>query len=196
MQMPGGSRSGRVRAPGRKTVVFFQSQICDGEPGSQRFGHIADVPWLVRDAGDLLFAFGIPEDKTIERSVLFQPAAFSCCGKPFGELHMDGRAGYIQSKSALVLTCSWLCNERTSCKKLLLSLVGTISGNCPQVQTASVTGMEKLGSGFCSLILQKPLRISRCCFKWKSDIDKMFRHKGFRQRMLPTDQPGIKFSVQ
>ena len=85
-------------------MVFFQSQICDSEPGSQRFGHIADVPWLVRDAGDLLFAFGIPEDKTIERSVLFQPAAFSCCGKPFGELHMDGRTGYIQSKSALVLT--------------------------------------------------------------------------------------------
>ena len=109
---------------------------------------------------------------------------------------MDGRAGYIQSKSALVLTCSWLCNERTSRKKLLLSLVGAISGNCPQVQTASVTGMEKLGSGFCSLILQKPLRISRCCFKWKSDIDEMFRHKGFRQRMLPADQPGIKFSVQ
>ena len=131
MQMPGGSRSGRVRAPGRKTVVFFQSQICDGEPGSQRFGHIADVPGLVREAGDLLSVFGIPEDETIERSVLFQPAAFSCCGKPFGELHMDGRAGDIQSKSALVLTCSWLCNERTSCKKLLLSLVGTISGNCP-----------------------------------------------------------------
>ena len=109
---------------------------------------------------------------------------------------MDGRAGYIQSKSALVLTCSWLCNERTSRKKLLLPLEGTISGNCPQVQTTSVTGMEKLGSGFCSLILQKPPRISRCCFKWKSDIDEMFRHKGFRQRMLPADQPGIKFSVQ
>ena len=150
-------------------MVFFQSQICDSEPGSQRFGHIADVPWLVRDAGDLLFVFGVPEDKAIERSVLFQPATF---------------------------TCSRLCNERTSRKKLLLSLVGTISGNCPQVQTASVTGMEKLGSGFCSLILQKPLRISRCCFKWKSDIDEMFRHKGFRQRMLPADQPGIKFSVQ
>ena len=57
-------------------MVFFQSQICDSEPGSQRFCHIADVPWLVRDAGDLLFAFGVPEDKTIERSVLFQPAAF------------------------------------------------------------------------------------------------------------------------
>ena len=127
-----------MRTPGRKAVVFFQSQICDSEPGSQRFGHIADVPWFVRDAGDLLSVFWVPEDKTIERSVLFQPAAFSCCGKPFGELHMDGRAGYIQSKSALVLTCSWLCNERTSCKKLLLSLVGTISGNCPQVQTASV----------------------------------------------------------
>lgn len=189
--MPGGSRSGRVRAPGRKTVVFFQSQICDGEPGSQRFGHIADVPGLVREAGDLLSVFGIPEDKTIERSVLFQPAAFSCCGKPFGELHMDGRAGYIQSKSALVLTCSWLCNERTSCKKLLLSLVGTISGNCPQVQTASVTGTKKLRSRFCSLILQKSLRISRCRFKWKSDIDEMLRHKGFRQRMFPADQPGI-----
>ena len=106
-----------MRTSGRKAVVFFQSQICDSEPGSKRFCHIADVPWLVRDAGDLLFAFGVPEDKTIERSVLFQPAAFSCCGKPFGELHMDGRAGYIQSKSALVLTCSWLCNERTSCKK-------------------------------------------------------------------------------
>lgn len=52
-------------------MVFFQSQICDSEPGSQRFGHIADVPWLVRDAGDLLFAFWVPEDKTIERSVLF-----------------------------------------------------------------------------------------------------------------------------
>ena len=137
-----------MRTPGRKAVVFFQSQICDSEPGSQRFGHIADVPWFVRDAGDLLSVFWVPEDKTIERSVLFQPAAFSCCGKPFGELHMDGRAGYIQSKSALVLTCSWLCNERTSCKKLLLSLVGTISGNCPQVQTASVTGMESWEAAF------------------------------------------------
>lgn len=194
--MPGGSRSGRVRAPGRKTVVFFQSQICDGEPGSQRFGHIADVPGLVREAGDLLSVFGIPEDETIERSVLFQPAAFSCCGKPFGELHMDGRTGDIQSKSALMLARTWPGNKRAFRKELLLSLVGTISGNCPQVQTTSVTGMEKLGSGFCSLILQKPLRISRCCFKWKSDIDKMFRHKGFRQRMLPADQPGIKFSVQ
>ena len=94
--------------------------------------HHRNVPWLVRDAGDLLFVFGVPEDKAIERSVLFQPAAFTCCGKPFGELHMDGRAGDIQSKSALVLTCSRLCNERTSRKKLLLSLVGTISGNSPE----------------------------------------------------------------
>ena len=39
-------------------MVFFQSQICDGEPGSQRFGHIADVPGLVREAGDLLSVFG------------------------------------------------------------------------------------------------------------------------------------------
>ena len=109
---------------------------------------------------------------------------------------MDGRAGYVQSKSALVLTCSWLCNERTSRKKLPLSLVGTISGNCPQVQTTSVTGMEKLGSGFCSLILQKPFRISRCSLKRQPDINKMFRHKSFRQRMFPADQPGIKFSVQ
>ena len=194
--MPGGCRSGRVRTPGRKAVVFFQSQICDGEPGSQRFGHIADVPGFVREAGDLLSVFGIPEDETIERSVLFQPAAFSCCGKPFGKLHMDGRTGDIQSKSALMLARTWPGNKRAFRKELLLSLVGTISGNCPQVQTTSVTGMKKLGSRFCSLILQKPLRISRRCFKWKSDIDKMLRHKGFRQRMLPADQPGIKFSVQ
>ena len=60
----------------------------------------------------------------------------------------------------------------------------------------SENGEIHMGSGFCSLILQKPLRISRRCFKWKSDIDEMFRHKGFRQRMLPADQPGIKFSVQ
>lgn len=117
MQMPGGSRSGRVRAPGRKTVVFFQSQICDGEPGSQRFGHIADVPGLVREAGDLLSVFGIPEDETIERSVLFQPAAFSCCGKPFGELHMDGRTGDIQSKSALMLARTWPGNKRAFRKR-------------------------------------------------------------------------------
>ena len=194
--MPGGCRSGRMRAPGRKAVVFFQSQICDSEPGSQRFGHIADVPGFVREAGDLLSVFGIPEDEAIERSVLFQPAAFSCCGKPFGELHMDGRTGYIQSKSALMLARTWPGNKRAFRKELLLSLVGTISGNCPQVQTTSVTGMKKLRSRFCSLIFQKPFRISRRCFKWKSDIDEMLRHKGFRQRMLPADQPGIKFSVQ
>ena len=56
-------------------MVFFQSQVGDGKPGGQRFCHIADMPGLIGDASDLLPVFRIPENKTVERSVLFQPPA-------------------------------------------------------------------------------------------------------------------------
>ena len=100
-----GHREGKLWYSSRVRFVMVSQE-------ARGFGHIADVPGLVREAGDLLSVFGIPEDETIERSVLFQPAAFSCCGKPFGELHMDGRTGDIQSKSALMLARTWLWQQK------------------------------------------------------------------------------------
>ena len=91
-------------------MVFFQSQVGDGKPGGQRFCHIADMPGLIGDASDLLPVFRIPENKTVERSVLFQPSAFTSFGKLFGEFHMDGRTGNVQGKSALMEWSNcWTC---------------------------------------------------------------------------------------
>lgn len=176
-------------------MVFFQSQVGDGKPGGQRFCHIADMPGLIGDASDLLPVFRIPENKTVERSVLFQPPAFTGFGKLFGEFHMDGRTGNVQSKSALMLTCSWLCHKRASCKKLLLPPERAVSGNCPQIQATSVAGVKKLGGGSGGLTFQQSFRIAGSSFKWQTDINEMLRYKGFRQRMLPVDQTDVKISV-
>ena len=130
-------------------------------------------------------------------STFFIPhqSAFTSFGKLFGEFHMDGRTGNVQGKSALMLACSWLCHKRASCKKFLLPPERTISGNCPQIQTTSVAGVKKLGGGSGSLTFQQSFGIPGSCFKWQADINEMFRYKGFRQRMFPVDQTGVKISV-
>ena len=173
-------------------MVFFQSQVGDGKPGCQRLCHIADMPGLIGDAGDLFPVFGIPENKTVERCVLFQPPALTSCGKLFGEFHMDGRTGNVQSKSALMLACAWLRHKRASCKKFLLPPERTVSGNCPQIQATSVAGVKKLGGGSGGLTFQQPFGITWSCLKWQANVNEMFRYKGFRQRMLPVDQTGVK----
>ena len=68
--------------------------------------------------------------------------------------------------------------------------------NCPgQIQTTSVAGVKKLGGGSGSLTFQQSFGIPGSCFKWQADINEMFRYKGFRQRMFPVDQTGVKISV-
>lgn len=176
-------------------MIFFQSQVSDRQPGRQRFCHIADVPGFVRHAGDLFFIFRIPENKAIERSITFQPSPFSGGSEFFAQFHMEGRTGNIKGQSALVLACTWNSYKSAPCKKLLLSLKRAVAGDCPPDSGRTYgrhgrAGKPPLQPGIPEDVSDLPVQPQKA-----ADINKMLRHKSFRQRMFPADQPGIKISV-
>ena len=58
-----------------------------------------------------------------------------------------------------------------------------------------MAGVKKLGGGSGGLTFQQSFGITWSCLKWQANVNEMFRYKGFRQRMLPVDQTGVKISV-
>ena len=174
-------------------MIFLKRQSRHGEVGRQRFCHITDMPGHLGKAGDGSLISRIAENKSVERSMSRQPDAFRRSDEIFCQMHLNGRAGKIQSKTALMLAGSGSGYVRISGIKLRLPGIGTVSGNAAQVQAFPAAPCDQFQSGPGGGFLQKTLLFARQSVERKSDIHKSGRDVLFRQRMFPVDQPGINF---
>ena len=64
-----------VRVVVQQLQIFLQSQSQPGHDGPVGSAHIAEMPGLVGNAGDVLFSCGIAEDEAIVSRLLFESTA-------------------------------------------------------------------------------------------------------------------------
>ena len=105
-----------------------------------------------------------------------KPASLRSISEFFCKLHLYGWTGKINGETALMFAGTGSCDVGTATEKLLLTVIGAVTGDTAQTDSLVLTATDQFSGSICSSFFEKSFGIAGSTVKWKPDVDQIRWH--------------------